>query len=171
MGWASIRDKIYDVGKKIEPHAWAHSELQETKTGQKIFGGVEKGVADYGGYAALVVNVVPGFGQTASLGLAAATTAAKLSIAQKNQKKAIKDEEEYQRLYAQEIAAYNSDPAAYNAALASPVSAFAPMGGEPIVPQTPQQAQQAKLASYLPVALLGAGVVAVVGFTFLLFRK
>lgn len=172
MGWASIRDKIYKVGEKIEPHAYVHTELQKTATGQKVFGKVEKGVADYGGYVALAVNVVPGYGQLASAGIAAATTAAKYKLARENQIKAIKDEEEYQRRYAEEVAAYNADPAAYNASLASPVSAFAPVGGAPIAPQTPEQAQQAqKSGGNLPLALLGGGAVVVVLFAFLVFRK
>jgi hypothetical protein len=177
MGWASIRDKIYKIGEKIEPHAYVHTELQKTATGQKVFGKVEKGVATYaapvGQVVGLALNVVPGVGTAVGLGVMAGTaaigTAAKYKLARDNQIKAIKDEEEYQRKYAEEVAAYNADPATYNASLASPVSAFAPAGGAPLVPQTPEQAQQG--SSNLPLALLGGGAVVVVLFAFLVFRK
>lgn len=168
MGWAKIRDKIYKVGEKIEPHAYAHKALQKSRSGRKAFGNVEQATADYGGYAGIVAQVIPGVGTVVGAGLIAAATAAKYKLARDAQKIAIADEAEYQRKYAEEVAAYNRDPEGYVASLASPAAAFAPGTAAPKVAQTPDQARD---SDNLLTVIIGGGVVAVALVAFLVLRR
>lgn len=168
MGWAKIRDQIYKVGEKIEPHAYAHSELQKSQSGRSAFGEVEKATADYGGYVGIAAQVIPGVGTVVGAGLIAAATAAKYKLARDHQIKAIADEREYQARYAAEVAAYTADPEGYTASLGSTATAFPSPGPAPIVAQTSAQAVESGNKLLL---IIGAGVVVVALAAFLVLRK
>ena len=171
MGWAKIRDRIYKVGEKIEPHAYAHAELQKSQRGRSAFHEVEKGTATYGPYVALAAQVIPGVGTVVGLGVGAAATAAKYKLARDNQIEAIKDEREYQARYAAEVAAYNADPEGYTASLGDTATAFPSPGPAPVVAQTPAHAVQATESGNKLLLIIGAGVVVVALGTFLVLRK
>ena len=87
MGWAKIRNKIQHVGNVIDPHALIITTIRKnTGFGETLHKNVTtegtKGVANYGGYAALAAQVIPGVGTAVGAGIGVATVAAQIKLKQ-----------------------------------------------------------------------------------------
>lgn len=130
MGWGKIRKKIYKAGHKAEPHAHGYALLEKTGDGKNANKNVTKegtkGVANYGGYAALALQVVPGVGTAVGLGVAGLTAAAQLKMRQDAARKVEQNNKRIKRAN-KEIAA------------GAPIDAFNPDGSRKDKKKNPYQ--------------------------------
>jgi hypothetical protein len=109
MGWGKIRKAIHKVADRVEPTAVVYKFATKNKSIANLSKNVEaegtKGVANYGGYAGVVAQVIPGAGTAVGAGLIAASVAANIKLKQDAIRKQNAQNNEQQAAWAREDAA------------------------------------------------------------------
>jgi hypothetical protein len=91
MGWRKklshkLKKVAHKYGDKIDAHAVAIKQIEKATAGTRANKNTKKegvkAVANYGGYAGLAAQVVPGVGTAIGVGILAATTAAQIKMRQ-----------------------------------------------------------------------------------------
>jgi len=113
VGWGKIRDKIYSVGRKVEPHAYAFSRAnRKSGTAANTFKNIDNetttATANYAPIAGTVIALIPGF-QLVGAGVIAAGTAAQYKKQNEEYRKALRANARSEAEYQAQLAAFNAE--------------------------------------------------------------